>query len=1277
MERLLTEALSFDTLSKIVNPMAHQLLILLRDMIKKSILIILFPLLIFWLSGSAYAQEDSPFLGRNPDVVWLVVAACMVFFMQVGFTAFEAGCAQAKNAISISLKNIIVYLITSVIYFLVGFALMFGESEAGLVGASHFFFKDMDKESLGYAFAFFQLVFAGTSATIITGAMAERTRMITHIWSTVLLAAVIYPIYGHWAWGHLCHPGQAGWLGRMGFIDFAGSTVVHSIGGWAALAGTLLLGPRIGKYNKDGTANKMGHHNIPLAAVGTFFLWFGWFGFNGGSLLKADAKIALVIANTNIAAAVAGCTALLFSWIRHRRLDAGDVLLGVLGGLVAITAGSNRLAPWGACAVGGLAGLIVLLAKDLFERVLKIDDPVGAISVHGVCGAVGTIALALFCPLSTLATGDRLLQVGIQFLGVTVAFAWAFGLSVFLFWVGNKVVRLRVGREEEIKGLNLAEYEDAASWLNFTRISHLQDLNTVLEQKVKERTSELQKAKSYNQAIIDSLQDFLVVTDPQGKILTLNPSAETLLGYKKQELTDKPLAMLVAEEEAVSQHNRMQKLLREGFQQGYDTYYFTKEGQKVPVNINGSIMRDERGEIMGVVSIARDMRETRHLIKELERAREDLELKVKTRTRELEEQRRKFEDVVNTLYDGLVVLEKDYRIAYWNRKMEEISGVSRQEVLGKNIQEVYPQLMGQDLRSLIDSAAQGELSTAENVPYITLRGREGYTSSRFFSLRDGNGNTAGIVGVIADTTERKRLESEKEIVYNINKVVSSSFLTDVFKAVSSELKNVINFDRISIALVGEDGHRFEVFALNTDYKETGIKEGYSFLREGSLLERVYTTGRPYIVEDTVKKEFWSDDILLKEGIRSRLGYPLEYKGSIVGTINFASKRPGNFSERHFRILSQIAPQLAIAIENIRLFVKIRESEKKYKDLYDNAPDIYLTHDSQGVILDCNQSGVKMLGYNHKEELVGKPIFDFQPPEFREANMALLPKRFSGLHIEGLELQLIKKDGSLMDVSLNDNPIYDDKGNIVAIRCVYRDITTKKRLEEQLISMEKLASTGRLVASVAHEINNPLAGIINYLHLHSEETKEEEKKKYLGLAIKGCNRIAGIVKKLLESHQQVFEGRVSQDVNLSIRNVVNFLESKLRLSNINLIQELDASLPHVYCDPYQLEQVFTNLIINAADAMPGGGTLRVKTGVTKDWVTIDFSDTGWGIPEKDLGKIFEPFFSTKGGAGTGLGLWVSYNIIRAHKGTIEVKSREGEGTTISIQLPIPTISARDL
>jgi Amt family ammonium transporter len=1243
----------------------------------KGLILSILPFLtLLCLAGRASAQPEGFYMQKNPDIIWVVVAACMVFFMQVGFTAFEAGSVQAKNAINISMKNLVVFVVSSLAYFLAGFALMFGNDKLGLVGVNHFYFKDVDVIPLGYAFAFFQVVFAGTSATIITGAMAERTRMSAHIWNTVLMMCVIYPIYGHWVWGHLCHHDRMGWLGRMGFIDFAGSTVVHSIGGWAALAGALVVGPRIGKYNKDGTVNRMGSHNIPLATIGAFFLWFGWFGFNGGSMLKVDAKIALVISNTNIAAGAAGCSSMLFSWLRNRRLVGEDVILGVLGGLVAVTAGSNRLEPWSAGVVGVVAGVLVLLAKDLFEKVLKIDDPVGAVSVHGVCGAVGTIALALLCPVSTLNTHNRLLQVGVQFLGVTVAFAWAFGLSMFFFWVGNKVLRLRVSREEELRGLNLHEYEDAASWLNFARINRLQDLNVLLEQKVEERTSELQKAKNYTQAIVDSLQDFLVVTDPQGKVLTLNPSAEGLLGYKKQEIVGKPLSLLLAEEGSVLK-NRFQELLRGGFVKGFDSYYLTKEGQKVPVNFNGSVMRDETGGVTGLVTIARDMRETARLIAELQEARKGLELKVKDRTKELEEQKRKFEDVVNTLYDGLVVLEGDYCIAYWNRKMEEVSGVSRQEVLGKNILEVYPQVMEQELKGLLSTAMASGLSSAENVPYSTLRGREGYTSSRFFPLRDGNGDILGMVGVIADTTERKRLESEKEIVYNINKVVSSSFLTDIFKAISSELKNVINFDRISIALAGEDGHNFEIFALSADYKDTEIMEGGIYLKSGSLLERVYTTGRPYIVEDTNRKEFWSDEALAKEGIRSRLGYPLEYKGSIVGTINFASKRPGNFSEKHYRILEQVAPQLAIAIENIRLFVKVRESEKKYKDLYDNAPDIYLTHDGQGIILDCNRSGVEMLGYDSKEELVGRPIFEFQPPEFRETYTSMLPRRFSGLRIEGLELQLLKKDGSVIDVSLNDNPIYDDKGNVVAIRCVYRDITTKKRLEEQLISMEKLASTGRLVASVAHEVNNPLAGIINYLHLLSEETEEDNKRKYLELAIKGCNRIAGIVKRLLESHQQVFEGKTPHDVNISIRNVVNFLESRLRLSNINLVQELDANLPPVYCDPYQLEQVFTNLIVNASDAMPEGGDLKIKTGIRKEWVKIDFSDTGYGIPEKDLGKIFEPFFSTKGGAGTGLGLWVSYNIIKAHKGTIEIKSKEGKGTTVSIQLPIPTALERDL
>src|SRR5574337_330327 len=433
----------------------------------------------------------------NINHVWVMAAACLVFFMQMGFTSYEAGFSQSKNAISISIRNLVEFLVSSLAFYVVGFGLMFGASYMGWIGTNHFFASGVATHtgSLSYTFFFYQLVFAATASTILSGAIAERSSFIPNVIGPAFTVSVIYPIFGHWAWGNLFYPDQSGWLGRLGFIDFAGSTVVHSIGGWFALAGALVLGPRIGKYNPDGSSNPMGLHNVPLATLGTFFLWFGWFGFNGGSLLKASADIGLVIVNTNLAAAAAGVSALIFNYVTEGRLDAGKLFTAVLAGLVAITAGSSRVDPDGAVYIGLITGPLAILAQDFIEKILKVDDPVAAVAVHGVGGVIGTLCVAAFAEKSKLQVenANRLHQLGVQAIGVGIAFVWSFGLGMLFFWCLKMIIGIRVSPEEEKKGLNVAEYEDVASWLDFMRITRLQDLNVVLEKRAGERTEALQK----------------------------------------------------------------------------------------------------------------------------------------------------------------------------------------------------------------------------------------------------------------------------------------------------------------------------------------------------------------------------------------------------------------------------------------------------------------------------------------------------------------------------------------------------------------------------------------------------------------------------------------------------------------------------------------------------------------------------------------------------------------------------------------------------------------
>lgn len=390
------------------------------------------------------------------DTVWTLIAGFLVFFMQAGFAMVEAGFTRAKNAGNIIMKNFMDFSVGSVIYWLIGFALMFGVSKYGLFGTTGFGMTD-NFEHLGlsipiWAFLMFQTVFAATAATIVSGAMAERTKFTSYLIYSIVISAIIYPIVGHWIWG-------GGWLSERDMIDFAGSTVVHSVGGWAGLVGALFLGPRLGKYSKDGKPNAIPGHNITLGALGVFILWFGWFGFNPGSTLSGtDPQIGIIALNTNLAAACAAISAMVFTWVRYKKPDVSLTLNGGLAGLVAITAGCAAVSPVGAAIIGLGSGVLVVLSVEFFDKVLKIDDPVGAISVHGVCGAFGTAMVGLLALEGGLFYGGGISLFLTQLTGIISVFIWTVITSVILFAAIKHTIGLRVSEEEETIGLDIGEH---------------------------------------------------------------------------------------------------------------------------------------------------------------------------------------------------------------------------------------------------------------------------------------------------------------------------------------------------------------------------------------------------------------------------------------------------------------------------------------------------------------------------------------------------------------------------------------------------------------------------------------------------------------------------------------------------------------------------------------------------------------------------------------------------------------------------------------------------
>ncbi len=409
-------------------------------------------------SAPAAEQSEDPDYQGQLDTLWTLLAAFLVFFMQAGFAMVEVGFTRAKNACNILMKNLIDFSVGSLSFWAIGFTLMFGATIGGFIGwdANYLFFDGAKAAAakgdttIGFAWAFllFQTVFCATAATIVSGAVAERTKFVGYLCYSVAITALVYPIFGAWAWGSLW--AGSGWLEGLGFHDFAGSTVVHSIGGWCALAGALVIGARRGKY-VNGKVMPIPGHNIPLAGLGVFILWLGWFGFNPGSTTAVglgEGSFTQIAVVTNLAAAAGAIGAMVVSWIMFKKPDPSFALNGALAGLVTITAGCDVLSGGAAVLAGLIGGAIVVPSVVFFDR-LRIDDPVGAISVHGVCGAWGTLATGLFSP-----------DVAIwpQVVGIVAGFAWAFPASLVIFLAIKYTVGLRVDEQEELEGLDITEH---------------------------------------------------------------------------------------------------------------------------------------------------------------------------------------------------------------------------------------------------------------------------------------------------------------------------------------------------------------------------------------------------------------------------------------------------------------------------------------------------------------------------------------------------------------------------------------------------------------------------------------------------------------------------------------------------------------------------------------------------------------------------------------------------------------------------------------------------
>lgn len=550
------------------------------------------------------------------DYVWTLVAAALVLLMQAGFLLQEAGLVRSKNAISVAQKNLLDFAVSIIAFAAVGFMLAFGKSSDGFVfGMDPKFFFLSELTPWEYAFFVFQVMFCGTAATIISGAVAERMKLSVYLLCTALTAGIIYPVFVHWAWGSGLADNQSAFLTNWGFVDFAGSTVVHGTGAWIALAACLAIGPRVGKFDENGTPIRIQGHNLVLASCGALLLLVGWIGFNGGSTTAANTDIAKIIANTVLAAGTGGASAYLLSiWLDDGRVLPEKTITGLIGGLVAITAGCFVLDPHGALIIGALGGAVAVYANWWLEYRLKIDDPIGAIGAHGFAGVVGTVGLALLAPLANLPGGSRYDQLLVQLAGVGINFVWSFGIGLVFFLLLNRVYSIRIDGSSEVRGLNAAEHgtlmgvghvenaladlvtgtADLNMRLSITpgdeaeRLTHLfNDLMDNIQAEEYSKITEADALRSAEEAerlsaLTNSAFEAIVIS-VEGRIIDCNTAMESLVGIPLAELKGRALISLFCDDDdgqLLTHFAELQPPLLE-------TFILDHSGTAIPIELRG------------------------------------------------------------------------------------------------------------------------------------------------------------------------------------------------------------------------------------------------------------------------------------------------------------------------------------------------------------------------------------------------------------------------------------------------------------------------------------------------------------------------------------------------------------------------------------------------------------------------------------------------------------------------------------------------------------------
>lgn len=996
------------------------------------------------------------------DVLWVAISTSLVFLMQAGFLCLETGLTRNKNNINVAIKNLTDLGVSLLLFWALGFALMFGASQAGWIGTTHFLFQAGQGDTWLATYFVFQALFCSTSVTILSGAVAERMRFGSYLVVAALVAGLIFPVFGHWAWNGVKDGAMTGWLGAHGFVDFAGSTVVHSVGGWVALAAVLIIGPRAGRFPQNGLPQPIPPANLALATLGVVLLWFGWFGFNAGSTLAVNEHVGSVLVNTMLAGAAGMLATLGIGWAWQKRANVLLVLNGALAGLVAITASCHAVSSLSAVVIGVVGGMVMLATQMLLER-FRIDDAVGAIPVHLGGGIWGTLAVAGFGVTNELGTGlGFLAQLEIQIVGILICFLWAFGGSFLLLWIINRIMALRVTSAEEHVGLNVSEHGATTELLDLLvvmdRQSQTGDLSLrvpvepftevgQIAQRYNQVMEALERAVTRSRAIVTTAREGIVTfTRDTLIIMTMNPAAETMLGYQEAQIAGQPILLLFELPNAGTYqpgHAQIAALVAEVVAAGR------------PFQVRGRRSDGTTFPLEGVITEVCSGPEhfytaTFHDITEREQANLAL--------RQAEE---KYRSIFENAIEGIFQTTPDGRYISANPALARIYGYDTPEEMVATLTQIERQLYVLPTRRAEFIRQIEEFGSVTDFESETYR-KDGSTiwiAENARAVRDAEGNLLYYEGSVEDITQRKRTEAElrqrNAYLATLNQTTLAMMnrleLSELIEIIITRAGEILGTNHGYLYLYQPAEQTIEVkFAVGVFSRYLGHR---LYPGEG-LAGSVWQLGEPVVVENY---EEWSGRSFAfsETPFGAVVGVPLKSGTQVIGVLGMAhADSDRRFTEEEVEMLCRFAELASIALDNAQLYTaaqqelaerKRAEAElqqaKEAAEAASRAKSVFLANMSHELRTPLNA----IIGYSEmlQEEAHDLGYEDFDPDleKIRTAGHHLLALINNILDLSKIEagrmdlyLEPFEVADLIHEVVTTAQPLVEKNGNRLEVQC---------------------------------------------------------------------------------------------------------------------------------------------------------------------------------------------------------------------------------------------------